>query len=403
MVRSVWCPCTHSNGKLLSDALSLLNLFLEELPEVLWEPLHAQRGAGMGSGEGEGGGGEEEEGGESEEMEDAGRAKKAVWRHLRHLQQAVSLLAMEHKASCTLPHLRSLCPDLNANQLVHLCVWYQDDRYCTQGLPAAVVDQLWGEVDERTPMLLQETTRSPLSIADSTEWFPFIHHDAANPQFPAFLRTLLLKKAASSTRSSQPTPASSTDSHLLPHSTPVLGPQLHTLQSHGVPPYGAQSHGVQSHGVQSHGVQSPAVLSHGLQSHPPTVAKSPGGQSLSAHSELPLSHMPALQEETSPAPHLPRADLQAHARDVEGMPSADRPTAYASAYRTSGYETTVHQAVDSEMGAEVHPGREYRAGGPASGVSMDGDGMGEDTRPADLGRVELSSCTNQWGFTNNVG
>ncbi|CAI5464440.1 unnamed protein product [Closterium sp. Yama58-4] len=208
---------------------------------------------GMDGGEGEDGrdGGEEggEEGGEgeaSEEEEDAGQAKKSVWRHLRHLQQAVSLLAMEHKPSCSLQHLRSLCPDLNANQLVHLCVWYQDDCYSTQGLPAAVVDQLWGEVDERTPMLLQESPRTPVSIADSTEWFPFIHHDAANPQFPAFLRSLLLKRA-SSTRSSLHTPASSTDSHLLPHSTPLLGPQLHGLQSHGI-----QSHGVQSHGVQSH-------------------------------------------------------------------------------------------------------------------------------------------------------
>ncbi len=45
------------------------------------------------------------------------------------------------------------------NQLVHMCIWYEDDKYGTQGVNPDVIEQMWARMLEDSPMLLRDDER----------------------------------------------------------------------------------------------------------------------------------------------------------------------------------------------------------------------------------------------------
>ena len=52
------------------------------------------------------------------------------------------------------------------NQLVHMCIWYDDDKYGTRGVEPAIIERMWQLMVEDSPMLLRDEDSIPFTIDD---------------------------------------------------------------------------------------------------------------------------------------------------------------------------------------------------------------------------------------------
>ncbi|CAI5509492.1 unnamed protein product [Closterium sp. Naga37s-1] len=62
---------------------------------------------------------------------------------------------LDHKPRRSLEEIEELCPDLTLNQLVHMCIWYEDDAYGTKGVDPSVTERMWALMVDDCPMLLR--------------------------------------------------------------------------------------------------------------------------------------------------------------------------------------------------------------------------------------------------------
>lgn len=72
------------------------------------------------------------------------------------LLSIVGVQTLDHKPMRSLEEIKELCPDLSTNQLVHMCIWYEDDIYGTKGVDPAIIEQMWSEMLDESPMLLKD-------------------------------------------------------------------------------------------------------------------------------------------------------------------------------------------------------------------------------------------------------
>ncbi|CAI7925742.1 unnamed protein product [Closterium sp. NIES-54] len=67
---------------------------------------------------------------------------------------------LDHKPRRSLEEIEELCPDLTLNQLVHMCIWYEDDAYGTKGVDPSVTERMWALMVDDCPMLLRDDESS---------------------------------------------------------------------------------------------------------------------------------------------------------------------------------------------------------------------------------------------------
>ncbi|CAI7745086.1 unnamed protein product, partial [Closterium sp. NIES-53] len=195
MVRAQWCPCTYSNGEMMEEGLSRLEQWVHDVEVQLREVL----------------------GGEREPLR----------KELRHLQQTILFLTLDHKPRRTLEELRMLCPDLSMNQLVHMCIWYEDDKYGTKGVDPSVIEQMWSEMVDDSPMLLRDGEGIPFTTDEIVHSLPEINLDEVEPppdlqDDPTF--HFLLPLTSIPSVPSTPTAASHTPRNASPHLPPPSVP-----------------------------------------------------------------------------------------------------------------------------------------------------------------------------------
>ncbi|CAI5530892.1 unnamed protein product [Closterium sp. Naga37s-1] len=195
MVRAQWCPCTYSNGEMMEEGLSRLEQWVHDVEVQLREVL----------------------GGEREPLR----------KELRHLQQTILFLTLDHKPRRTLEELRMLCPDLSMNQLVHMCIWYEDDKYGTKGVDPSVIEQMWSEMVDDSPMLLRDGEGIPFTTDEIVHSLPEINLDEVEPppdlqDDPTF--HFLLPLSSIPSVPSTPTAASHTPRNASPHLPPPSVP-----------------------------------------------------------------------------------------------------------------------------------------------------------------------------------
>ncbi|CAI7782521.1 unnamed protein product [Closterium sp. NIES-53] len=128
MVRAQWCPCTYSNGELMEEGVGRLEQWVHDVEVQLRDAM--------------------------------GGSKEPLKRELRHIRQAIYFLTLDHKPRRSLEEIEELCPDLTLNQLVHMCIWYEDDAYGTKGVDPSVTERMWALMVDDCPMLLRDDESS---------------------------------------------------------------------------------------------------------------------------------------------------------------------------------------------------------------------------------------------------
>ncbi|CAI5502052.1 unnamed protein product, partial [Closterium sp. Naga37s-1] len=159
MVRAQWCPCTYSNGELMEEGVGRLEQWVHDVEVQLRDAM--------------------------------GATKEPLKRELRHIRQAIYFLTLDHKPRRSLEEIEELCPDLTLNQLVHMCIWYEDDAYGTKGVDPSVTERMWALMVDDCPMLLRDDESIPFTVDDIALAIPAMHIDDLDPppelqQDPAF-------------------------------------------------------------------------------------------------------------------------------------------------------------------------------------------------------------------------
>ncbi|GJP48240.1 hypothetical protein CLOM_g7505, partial [Closterium sp. NIES-68] len=159
MVRSQWCPCTYSNGELMEEGLGRLDQWVHDVDVQLRDAM--------------------------------GGTKEPLKKELRHIRQAIYFLTLDHKPRRSLEEIEELCPDLTLNQLVHMCIWYEDDAYGTKGVDSSVIERMWALMVDDCPMLLRDDESIPFTVDDIALCLPAVDLDDLQPppelqQDPAF-------------------------------------------------------------------------------------------------------------------------------------------------------------------------------------------------------------------------
>ncbi|CAI5480733.1 unnamed protein product [Closterium sp. Yama58-4] len=192
MVRAQWCPCTYSNGELMEEGLGRLEQWVHDVEVQLRDAM--------------------------------GATKEPLKRELRHIRQAIYFLTLDHKPRRSLEEIEELCPDLTLNQLVHMCIWYEDDAYGTKGVDPSVTERMWALMLDDCPMLLRDDESIPFTVDDIALAMPAMHIDHLEPppelqHDPAF--HFLLPYSASATAAAPHTgaPLPSTPSMPAPATT----------------------------------------------------------------------------------------------------------------------------------------------------------------------------------------
>ncbi|CAI5519231.1 unnamed protein product [Closterium sp. Naga37s-1] len=179
MVRAQWCPCTYSNGELMEEGLGRLEQWVHDVEVQLRDAM--------------------------------GATKEPLKRELRHIRQAIYFLTLDHKPRRSLEEIEELCPDLTLNQLVHMCIWYEDDAYGTKGVDPSVTERMWALMVDDCPMLLRDDDSIPFTVDDIALAIPAMHIDDLEPppelqQDPAF-HFLLPYSAAAPHTAAPPLPS----------------------------------------------------------------------------------------------------------------------------------------------------------------------------------------------------
>ncbi|XP_051133264.1 myosin-8-like [Andrographis paniculata] len=94
----------------------------------------------------------------------------SAWDELKHVQQAVRLLALQEKSELNLDDLTTeLCPSLSHQQLHRICTLYTDENSSTGIVPQDVISSLKPDSDDsneagKDSYLLDENSGTPMSI-----------------------------------------------------------------------------------------------------------------------------------------------------------------------------------------------------------------------------------------------
>ena len=64
---------------------------------------------------------------------------------------------MEDKPHASMDDICGTCPALSLNQLVHLCIWFVDEKHSNSGVDPSVIELMWAHcVDKESALVLRD-------------------------------------------------------------------------------------------------------------------------------------------------------------------------------------------------------------------------------------------------------